>query len=151
MVTGIEVAGLVLGAFPLAIEAIKAYASGIQTMKDIIKYKEGLDWFELRLSIEHFHFQETMVGLLEEDYSPDDIQRLVSDPGGGLWKATHVQASLQRWIRGRGEGVKLFLQIVERLHRTLREVTAKFAKVGAGLELNTFLKRLCCLRMVNIC
>jgi len=119
---------------------IEAYANETQSVKDIIMHKEGLAWFELRLSVEHFHLQETMVGLVQENFSPDDIQHLVSDPSGELWKATDVQASLQRWVRGgRDLGVILFLQIMERLHRTLREVTARFAKVSEwGVRIRHF-------------
>ena len=35
MVTGVETAGLVLGAFPIVIEGLKFYTSGVRTIKDI--------------------------------------------------------------------------------------------------------------------
>jgi len=125
----IEITGLVLGAFPLAIEALKAYGNGIKTIKNIVRYRQVLGLFELEISVELFFFQETLEGLLEEDLPPDDIQQLMSEPGGELWKSAGVQASLEKWIR-RGDGVTLFLQIAEHLDQTLREVAAKFAQVG---------------------
>ena len=39
MASGIEIAGLVLGAFPLAIEGIKAYIKGMKTVRDMKHYR----------------------------------------------------------------------------------------------------------------
>ena len=100
MVTGIEAAGLVLGAFPLAIEGIKIYCNGIQTIKDMVKYREILSMFEYEISVEDFFFRQTLEGLLEENMPKSDIQRLMNDPGGELWKSTDIQAGLQELLRG---------------------------------------------------
>ncbi|KAF8465691.1 hypothetical protein BDZ91DRAFT_794718 [Kalaharituber pfeilii] len=125
MATGAETAGLVLAAFPLALTAIKAYAEGIQTMKDMVKYREVLDIFELEISMEDFFFRQTLETLLQGKLQPSEIDRLMKDTGGKLWKSNNVQVELQAWMHDDG-AVMLFLRTAELLDRTLREVAEKF-------------------------
>ena len=131
MVTGIETAGLVLGAFPLAIEAIKIYCNGVQTMKDMVKYQEILSMFEYEISLEDFFFRQTVEGLLEDNLQlpKSDIIRLMDDPGGELWKSANIHAGLQELLKG-NEAVKHFLKTAKILAKTLQEIASKFGKVS---------------------
>jgi len=129
MVTGIEAAGLVLGTFPLAIEAIKIYCNGVQTVKDMVKYQEILSMFQYEISVEDFFFRQTLKSLLEENLPKSDIERLMNDPGGELWKSVNIQAGLQELLQG-DEAVNHFLKTATLLRETLQDVARKFDKVS---------------------
>ena len=129
MVTGIETAGLVLGAFPLAIEAIKMYCDGVHTVKDMVKYQEILSMFEYEIAVEDFFFRQTLKSLLEESLPKSDIERLMNDPGGELWKSANIHAGLQVLLQG-DEAVNHFLKTAKLLRKTLQDITTKFSKVS---------------------
>jgi len=64
MVTGIEAAGLVLGAFTLAIEVIKVHCNRVQIVKDMVKCQEDLSIFRYKIFVEGFIFRQMLERLL---------------------------------------------------------------------------------------
>jgi len=52
MVTGIESAGLVLAAFPLAMEGLRIYANGARTVKNMMRHELILTQFCGELTME---------------------------------------------------------------------------------------------------
>lgn len=59
MVTGIEVAGLALGVFPLVIAGIKLYIDFAKEVKQMRDYEHTLDKFRRELKIEKSKFDNT--------------------------------------------------------------------------------------------
>ncbi|PVH96842.1 hypothetical protein DM02DRAFT_102867 [Periconia macrospinosa] len=114
--SGLEVAGVVLGAFPLIV-------SGVEHWRDVAKVG-GFYW---RIQKEYtkckrdIQYQETMYKhnlkelLLPILHDKDEVARLVSDPGGKRW----TDKTLQERLRGRlQESYSLYMEIIDGMNET---------------------------------
>lgn len=118
--SGIEVAGLVLGAFPIAIWALEQYRDVARVM--------GF-WYEIRSEYQRsfhelkFHrltFRRNLERLILPLVSDDaQLQRLISDPGGEAWKDPDIQKALEARLHGSYE---LYLDILGELQRVMQEL-----------------------------
>jgi len=127
MVTGIETAGLVLGAFPLAIEGIKAYRDGLKTVKDMKDYEQILRKFSRHLTVERCKYDNTLLGLLTEFVGPEKAQRMKSaDPKSPEWEDKHFRSQLKARLGPAEETLDNWLYVAMQLNETLRMVCKKF-------------------------
>lgn len=99
--SGIEAVGLVLGALPLIIEAIKSYSDGAITIRDYFKYEKPLaDLFD-QLSTEKTLFEsvcdELLDGLIEDDKWKAS---LLQNPGGDGWNDPQLEDKLKSRLIG---------------------------------------------------
>ncbi|OIW28722.1 hypothetical protein CONLIGDRAFT_703809, partial [Coniochaeta ligniaria NRRL 30616] len=123
--SGIEVAGLVLGAFPVAIWALEQYRDVARLM--------GF-WFEIRLEYQRssnelkFHrlsFLRNLKRLLLPLVSDDtQLQRLINEPGGSLWKDPDIQKALEARLQ---DSYELYLEILGEMQRVMQEVNQELA------------------------
>jgi hypothetical protein len=124
MLTGIEIAGLVLGAFPLAVEGIKFYANGARTMNEMRHHRHVLDEFIRELDMERIKFVDTCYDLFEDTVTGDELSSLIDDPGGECWKDESFQRKLE--VRLRHHCVPHFVQAVRTLKEVLDELNERF-------------------------
>ena len=85
--SGIEVAGLCLGAFPILVNLIQGYKEGCQPLGNWFRFRKT--FFTL---IQSIRYQETrwqnnvkilLLPLVEGD---EELQQLLTEPGGAAWK-----------------------------------------------------------------
>lgn len=123
--SGIEVAGLVLGAFPVAIWALEQYRDVARMM--------GF-WYEIRLEYQRssnelkFHrvsFLRNLKQLLLP-IVPDDaqLQRLISDPGGDAWRDPAIQCALETRLQ---DSYGLYLEILAEMQRVMQDLNQELA------------------------
>ena len=84
----------------------------------MVRYQDILSMFEYVISVEDFFFRQTLEGLFGENLPKPDIEYLMNNPGGELWKSADIQAGLQELLRG-DEAVNHFLKTVKPLRKTL--------------------------------
>ena len=72
MVTGVETAGLVLGAFPIVIEGLEYYISCARKVKEISHHKDVLRQFMRDIKTEMTIFEDTWYQLT--GYDPFQVQ-----------------------------------------------------------------------------
>ena len=124
MVTGFEVAGLALGAFPLAVEFIKFYADGARTMQDMRHHRHILDEFVRELDMESCKFANTCDDLFEGVVSAEEVSNLRTRSEQDLWSDKAVQAKMTERLRP--HSIKQFKKAVEALNATLNDLTKRF-------------------------
>ena len=124
MITGIETAGLVLAAFPLAIKSIKYYADGARTMQEMRHHRHVLDEFSRELDMENVKFVNTCFDLLEDAVTSDELSSLMNDPGGDFWKAKDLQVKLHGRLRS--HSIPHFVRAMETLKEIVDELNEKF-------------------------
>ena len=124
--SGFEIAGLLLGAFPLAIEGIKAYSSGIKTMKLMKDYKQILREFARELRVEKCKFDNLCLELLSEFVSPKRLKRMIADPGAAEWNDTCFKQQLKSRLGPADDTLENWLLIATQLKETLVTVAEKF-------------------------
>lgn len=124
MATGIEIAGLVLAALPLAVETIKFYVKGAETMKEMRHHLPVLKEFERELDMEHAKFVDTCYHLLGNTVAPKDLSSLMGDPGGDLWEAESLQAKIRSRLPS--HSIEPFLKAIEAMKTVVDELNEKF-------------------------
>ncbi|KAI5844286.1 hypothetical protein BZA05DRAFT_173374 [Tricharina praecox] len=134
MATGIEIAGLVLAALPLAVETIKFYVKGAETMKEMRHHLPVLKEFERELDMEHAKFVDTCYHLLGNTVAPKDLSSLMGDPGGDLWEAESLQAKIRSRLPS--HSIEPFLKAIEAMKTVVDELNEKF-----GVDKSTSSKR----------
>ena len=81
MVTGVETAGILLAVFPLCIELIKLYASGAETLGEILRHHHRvLRQFQRELDMEFCKFYNCLLDLFEDTLTEQDCVRFFQDP-----------------------------------------------------------------------
>ncbi|KAI1130827.1 hypothetical protein F5Y10DRAFT_234878 [Nemania abortiva] len=83
--SGLEIAGLVLGALPLAITAVQSYRNALRSISTK-NVKRDLDYMERDLQTEQLRLQNTCETLLVGIVPPFKIHLMIEDPFGPEWK-----------------------------------------------------------------
>ena len=118
--SGIEVVGLLLGAFPLLIsalehsrEAAEVYDDWWQIKKEYKKCKQELLCAELALES---NLEWLLLPMITDD---DEVTKLMSEPGSARWKNPQLEESLKRRLP-RSYG--LFIDTVNDINFTISEL-----------------------------
>jgi hypothetical protein len=127
--SGLEVAGIVLGALPLVISALEHYANGIQTAKRYWRYKSELRSLILQIDTERGIFINTLEQLLGGIVRIEHMAGFLSNPGGDEWKNADVDSKLKDRLRGVYE---IYVGNVQGMERSLKVIMAKLALDSEG-------------------
>ncbi|KAL1624754.1 hypothetical protein SLS56_007639 [Neofusicoccum ribis] len=93
--SGIEIAGLVLGAIPLLILAVEKYAEGVSAIKRFKHYEIPLKGMCRILKTERDMYRNTCELLPIELVSPEKIQSLLTTPGGKSWEEPELKLTIE--------------------------------------------------------
>ena len=119
MATGFEVAGLVLGLFPIVIEGLKSCINSADTVKEMKRYKFTLDQFRRDINMEECIFNNTWDALMIiAGMDPTTIRK---QP----WSAG-VENKLLSCLPS--SSVESFVAGCQDLHNILAELAQKFIK-----------------------
>jgi hypothetical protein len=97
--SGLEVAGVVLGALPLVISALEHYANGIHTAKRYWRYKLELKSLILQIDTERGIFINTLEQLLGGLVRIEHMTEFLSNPGGEAWQDAEIDLKLRDRLR----------------------------------------------------
>lgn len=86
MVTGVETAGLLLGAFPLIISALEHYEHSIDPARAFVKWQDELLKTVRELYMGLTTYNQTVCLLLKPIASEQDLVEMMEDPKSSLWK-----------------------------------------------------------------
>ncbi|KAF8458484.1 hypothetical protein BGX38DRAFT_1265212 [Terfezia claveryi] len=119
MLTGVETAGILLGAFPFCIELIKLYARGADLLGEILRHHHRvLREFQRELNMESCKFYNCLLNLFEDTLTEQDCVRFFQDPKGA---EEQLKALLDR------PGVAgIFIDAVGALQEELNELRSQF-------------------------
>jgi len=94
--SGVEIAGLILGALPLVIHAVERYSQGVQSVRRYIKYRRELESLVRRLGLEVEMFRNICEELLNGIVSIDRMANMLDDPAGSVWSDPEIDQRLQK-------------------------------------------------------
>ena len=130
--SGLEVAGVILGAFPLLL-------SGIEHWRDVAKvgdlyrhirkhYKKCQHDIQFHGIIYKNNLRELLVPLTE---NADEVARLVADPGGQGWG----DAALQKRLEGRlNESYHLYQSIISEMNDVVKELSRELQLDNGNIQ-----------------
>ena len=94
--SGVEVAGLILGAVPLIVGGLQHYSKGVSTIRIICGYAAQFRDLARQLDVERCTFQYTIEKLLVDCLDDEMLQGLLIDVGGKAWSEPHINEALRR-------------------------------------------------------
>src|ERR1700728_2961217 len=127
MLSGVEIAGLVLATFPLVISALEAYDDGFQQIKEWVRFKGEFAAFLNALARQRIFFRQNLEELLAPIVESDfEMAQLLDDPGGAAWKGDDTNERLKQRLSGRYEYdayvavVKSVMELLEKFKQKLK-------------------------------
>lgn len=125
--SGVEVAGLVLGALPLILAGLQFYGEGIAVTKRYWKYREEVNSLLDDLKAESAVYQNSIETLLLGVIDARDVTEFLANPGGELWKAPDFERKLRKRL---GASYDPYLSTILKL-RTIAEAFKARLKLSA--------------------
>ncbi|ETS80776.1 hypothetical protein PFICI_08305 [Pestalotiopsis fici W106-1] len=123
--SGFEVVGVVLGAFPLAISAFEGYRKLATKRKLFLEFGAEYQRSIIKLNFNKVRFIGSLKQLLLPLAIPDDeIHFLLHDPGIDLWRNPRIAVVLQARLQ---DSCSLYLNTVHSIHLTMEEVNRELA------------------------
>ncbi|KAK7960745.1 hypothetical protein PG988_011959 [Apiospora saccharicola] len=116
--SGIEVVGLVLGTIPLIIAAIEKYKA-VQSWR---KYSRELSSIRRSLRAELVILEGTCEKLLTGLVAETDIENMIREPFGPLWKDERIHGTIRRRL---WKAYETFENTVEDMNEAVEELSAK--------------------------
>jgi hypothetical protein len=135
--SGLEVAGVVLGSLPLVISALEHYASGITTAKRFWRYKSEVRSLILQINTERRIFVNTIEQLLTGIVRNEQMSECIT--GSQFWKCTDIELKLKNRLRG---AYDIYVDNVRGMEASLQKMMEKLALNPDG-KVRSFLERSC--------
>jgi hypothetical protein len=115
--SGIEVAGLVLGAFPLLIYALESYHEGAEVVGDwwqieraYIKCKQELKYHQLLFE---GNIENLLLPLVVDD---NELNQLMKNPAGKAWENPELEKKLQKRLP---KAYDIFLELMVSINKLM--------------------------------
>lgn len=123
MVTGVEIAGLALATFPIAVDGLRRMVEGVETIKFWRRYRVKLDEYACELEAGRVYYldtlEELLMGIVDSD---DELAVLIGEPGGIAWTRPEYERSLRRRL---DRSYDTYLHILYRLRNALTGIRGK--------------------------
>ncbi|KAL8994644.1 MAG: hypothetical protein Q9169_005445 [Polycauliona sp. 2 TL-2023] len=133
MLSGVEVAGLVLATLPLVIDCLEHYNEGLKPLRDFVKYRQKIIQLALELRKQRRELYGTcerlLAGVVE---SEEQSAHLLHDPLSPDWKEESLVSKLQERLGG---SYTLYFDIIHSLAGTLTQFAHQIGLDGQGKPL----------------
>ncbi|KAK8024506.1 hypothetical protein PG993_012572 [Apiospora rasikravindrae] len=130
--SGFEVAGLVLGAIPIALELLKHYEDAAKRLgywrKIQVEYQQCKGELELQALLFKKNLRKLLLPL---DIPNAQIDALLANPNGPTWKDSSVEARLESRLQ---DTYRHYLEYVKRLEQTMERLKAILALDSVGIQ-----------------
>ncbi|KZM21838.1 uncharacterized protein EKO05_0003128 [Ascochyta rabiei] len=121
--SGIEIAGLVLGCLPLLIQGIESYNEGLDPIKSFMRWDKELPQCIRKLRNQHVHYSQTIRILLEPITADVELAEMMTDPGSSqLWKDKDMAMKLQDRLQ---ESYHAYQGTIGDIERITKQIASK--------------------------
>ena len=128
--SGFEVAGIALAAFPILINGIKHVVAAIETAKRWKRYRLELKDYADILESTSVYFLDTLDELLSDIVRTDEeLTMLLGKPGESLWKEKAYEERLRRRL---DRSYSSYLKTVSKLVQASQEMCKRLGVDNAG-------------------
>jgi hypothetical protein len=135
IMSGVEVAGFVLAAFPLLISALEDYRQGWEILEDWWKIKREYKKCQQNLKIQKLVFEENLEQLLSTLVQDDEeLKLLIAKPGGDLWQDAELESGLKERLP---KSYEVYLEIIGEIMAVMKSL-----KKELGVDVHAFQSRI---------
>ena len=96
--SGIEIAGLVLGTIPLVISALEHYDDIIDPTRAFVKFQGELDRAIRELRNQHTLFEQSIEMLLRPITTDRELSEMIDNTKSKLWHDSGIEAEMRRTL-----------------------------------------------------
>lgn len=129
--SGIEIAGLVLGAFPLLLRALDDYREGAETLRDWWRIERTYKKCHQDLCYHRLLFEDVVELLLLPLVADSvELKTLMSDPAGQIWEEPELEQRLRDRLP---KSYSLFLEYIHDINGLVESI-----KKELGVKNTTF-------------
>ncbi|KAI0903976.1 hypothetical protein F4823DRAFT_568174 [Ustulina deusta] len=130
--SGIEVAGLVLGAFPIATALLEKYRDVAGHVNSWYKIRSEYQRSSYDLEFHRLSFEENLKQLLFPLVSDDgQLQDLIEKPGGPVWNDPALQRALENRLQ---KSYRVYMEILDEMQQTMQELNKELSVDNAQLQ-----------------
>ena len=128
--SGFEIVGVVLGAFPLVILAVDGYREALERV-DMFKHKQHLKTFERRINRIHFVFRRNVTQLLMPLKDLEQIKLLLDNPENPDWRRPTLDEGVRERLSGSYE---TYIETIEDYHAVMKDLETLLGKRKANVK-----------------
>ena len=141
--SGIEVAGFILAAFPLMISALEDYRQGWEILEDWWKIKREYKKCQQNIKFQKLVFEESLEQLLSTlVYDEDELKLLIADPGGDKWRDAGLEQGLKERLP---RSYDIYLEIIKEI-----QIIMESLKHALGVDLTGLKSKLALEEVSNL-
>lgn len=126
--SGVEVAGLVLGSIPLILACLEFYADGIAVTKRYWRYREEFKSLIIELRTEHTMCTNSIQMLLTGVVRKQDMAEFLACPCGEKWKEVKFEKKLKERL---GSTYESYMDTIGQMNDTAENFKQRL-KLGAS-------------------
>ncbi|KAL8721669.1 MAG: hypothetical protein Q9181_007658 [Wetmoreana brouardii] len=128
--SGIEVASLALTIFPILVAGLSQMMTGIETINRWKRYRLKLREFVFTLESAHVYFFDTLEELLNDIVPSDqELELLIREPLGALWKTPHYKRRLHERL---DRSYDSYIRTIQALASNLKTMCEKLGIDSTG-------------------
>ena len=132
--SGFEIVGVVLGAFPLVVLAIDGYRKALESIGMFKHAEELLKTFERRINRMHFVFRENVQQLLKPLENSEEIKMLLDNPDDPNWKTPKLDEGVRKQLSG---SYQIYIETIEDYHAVMEDLVSLLGKSKANARDNS--------------
>jgi hypothetical protein len=126
--SGVEVAGLLLGVIPLVISALEHYEDFIGPSVAFVKYHGNLGRAVRELRNQHALFEQTILILLAPITKPEERSDMIDNSDSELWKDAGIEQALREALGG---AYPAYMSVFHDIQRIIISIALKLNIDGA--------------------
>ncbi|RSL82809.1 hypothetical protein CEP51_004917 [Fusarium floridanum] len=127
--SGIEVAGLVLGGFPILLNCLDYYRKGFEPLEEWFSFRTHFIAFVDNIRHQMMRYHENMIRLLDPIIGDNEsLARLVGDPSDWRWHDHSLDSLLEQRLSSE---LDRFLRIIDRMHEVMLDLN-KLLQIEGG-------------------
>ncbi|CAI6333356.1 unnamed protein product [Periconia digitata] len=116
--SGVELAGLILGCLPILIQGIEKYNEGLDPVKSFLRWEKELPALIRKLRNQHVHYAQTIRILLEPITSEFELAEMLSG-SVAMWKDKSMDLKLQEKLQDSYHAYQSTITDIERITKRI--------------------------------
>lgn len=134
VMSGVEITGLVLGAFPILIEALQRYRAGADILDDWWRYKTAYLKCEQQIRVAEVFFEGNVERLLLPIVMEEsERKQLIEDPKSELWANTDLEVRLKESLP---KSYEVILHTIVDICECIESLKREFGLVNEATKLS---------------
>ncbi|KAL4911011.1 hypothetical protein BDW74DRAFT_172466 [Aspergillus multicolor] len=131
--SGIEIGGIVLGAFPLVINALEHYNSGLHIVRlwETTNYEKEVGGILLEMEVQATIFRHTYLSLLRHVLDQQSVVKLLMEPNGIEKHSMSITPRLKTHL---GPQWQMYSKLMEQLRNLLNTLRLHMQRVSSALH-----------------